>query len=92
MELMTNIHPFQALINSAFPTLNAPVRHTRLADELRAELAALPALEEDDDEDEYTPCDSCGAPSTHAVYNCGDSSVGYGDSWIEMCDECDPTN
>ena len=38
-----------------------------------------------------TKCDSCGAPSTHAVYDPGDASVGYGDSFVEMCDECDPT-
>ena len=56
---MTNINSFQALINSAFPTLNAPA------------------------------CDSCGAPSTHAVYESGDASVGYGDAFVEMCDECD---
>ena len=59
---MTNINPFQALINSAFPTLHAPV------------------------------CDSCGAPSTHAVYDSGDASVGCNGGLVELCDECDPTN
>jgi hypothetical protein len=78
---------FQGIINAHFPTLNNRKPMT-LAQELRAEMAALPAL--DDDEVEFVACDSCGEPSTHEILDPGDPSVGYGSGYVPMCDDCHP--
>jgi hypothetical protein len=55
--------------------------------------AAFPALNHpapvEAEEEEFIACESCGAPSTHDVYDSGDPSVGCGAAWVPMCDDCD---
>lgn len=52
--------------------------------------AAFPALNRPPVvEPEYVECESCGEPSTHAVYDAGDPSVGCNGGPVELCDDCD---
>jgi hypothetical protein len=61
-----------------------------LTDHLRGLQAACRApAPVEAEEEEFVACDSCGAPSTHDVYDSGDPSVGYGSAWVPMCDDCD---
>ena len=64
---------FQGIIDAHYPALNARKPMT-LADELRAELAALPALEDDDEEE--GGCEHCGCGETELADD-SDPSVGY---------------